>query len=82
MILSQICLKNRFLTIIAIPSLIFCVRHCPGRAYDVIEKFDELGESTKDGVCSLRKDLHKMDTRYDHTSTNVVQQEEDSETES
>ena len=46
----------------------------PGRAYDVIEKFDELGECTKDVICSLRKDLHKIGARYDHTSTNVVQQ--------
>ncbi|UJR07185.1 hypothetical protein I4U23_011473 [Adineta vaga] len=54
----------------------------PGRAYDAIQKFDELGESTKDVVCSLRKDLHKMDARYDHTSANVMEEEEESDTES
>ncbi|CAF1449235.1 unnamed protein product [Adineta steineri] len=53
----------------------------PGRAYDVIEKFDEFGESTKDVICSLRKDLRKIDARYDHTSANVIE-EEDSEIES
>ncbi|CAF1635087.1 unnamed protein product [Adineta ricciae] len=48
----------------------------PGRAYDVIEKFDELGESTKDVICSLRKDLHKIDARHA-----VVEEQDDSDDE-
>jgi hypothetical protein len=51
----------------------------PGRAYDVIEKFDELGESTKLVICSLRKDLHKMDARFEHTSANVLEEDPESE---
>ena len=47
----------------------------PGRAYDVIQKFDELGQSIKDVICSLRKDLHKMDIRSGSATPNMFDEE-------